>query len=649
MKSGNFTYPDTPAGQDRGSAKLRRRLAGDLDNIVLKALRKEPERRYVSAEQLAEDLRRHLLGLPVSATANSLSYRIRKFVKRHKTGVAATALVLIALLGGVIATLRQARIAAANEKRAEQRFNDVRALADYLLFDIHDSIADLPGATSARRVLIDRAVRYLDMLAHEAAGDPGLQRELAAAYQRLGDVQGQPRAASLGDSSGALQSYLRALQLRDGLVQTGGNSEDKLRLGEMHRVVAEMLHFSGDLSGAQEHARLAVSIESSVFNTGARDRSASAIELAKAYRSLGEVEWSGMAFGSLADPAAALDQYRKGLAIVSAEIEHWPGNAALERQREFMRIQIGRTLAQNGSRSEAIQDLRSSLAYFRSIGTSSNSARSQRDLATALEMLGFALERDGRFRESLSCFKEELAVLTRLFDADAGNLQTKFDWVGANFSVGTSLLRQGQPKDGLPFIRRAISAEQQLISIDSQRPEYRTWMAVFRVGEGEALMRLGRYQPALECFETARELYDSVARSDQLDMDEQLSVAATDAKIAQARLRFGDGDGARRAYQRAVNESGPLANGSDLKQQAQYTLADAYAGLGDISSRLAARADGRHRTDFLTDACSSYENSLRVWHAIPNPSLISPNGFDTAGPTRVEHQLVLCKRAGRIS
>jgi hypothetical protein len=94
------------------SAKLRRRLSGDLDTIVLQAMRKEPARRYGSVERFAEDIRRHLDGLPVTARRDSWSYRAGKFVTRHKLGVAATALLVTAILGGVAATVRDARNAA---------------------------------------------------------------------------------------------------------------------------------------------------------------------------------------------------------------------------------------------------------------------------------------------------------------------------------------------------------------------------------------------------------------------------------------------------------------------------------------------------------------------------------------------------------
>src|SRR5689334_4869626 len=130
----------------REPGKLKRRLRGDLDNIVLKALRKEPTRRYASAEQLAEDIRRHLQGLPVTATPDSVPYRASKFVRRHKAGAAAAALVALAIIGGVVTTLREARIAVRERARAERRFNDVRKLANSFLFEFDEAIKNLPGS-----------------------------------------------------------------------------------------------------------------------------------------------------------------------------------------------------------------------------------------------------------------------------------------------------------------------------------------------------------------------------------------------------------------------------------------------------------------------------------------------------------------------
>ena len=189
--------------------RLRRRLVGDLDNIVLKALSKEPQRRYGSADRFSEDVRRHLAGLPVSARKDTLRYRAAKFVGRNRVAVAAAATAIVALVAGVIGTTWQARVARAERQQAEQRFDDVRRLANALLFDVHDRIQDLPGSTPARELLVTRALEYLDKLARDAGSRADLRSELAAAYLKVGDVQGRPLVPNLGDTSGALESYRR--------------------------------------------------------------------------------------------------------------------------------------------------------------------------------------------------------------------------------------------------------------------------------------------------------------------------------------------------------------------------------------------------------------------------------------------------------
>ena len=196
------------------SRLTRRRIGADLDNIVLMALRKEPERRYATVEQFADDVHRYQQSRPVIARRDTFLYRSSVFVRRHKFSASAVVVVALLLMGGLVVTWHEARLAEAQRARAEQRFDEVRKLANSLIFDIHDSIRYLPGASQSRRLLAKTAAGYLNSLSHDAANDPALQRELAAAYERLGDVQGQPREVNEGDYAGALESYQRALALR---------------------------------------------------------------------------------------------------------------------------------------------------------------------------------------------------------------------------------------------------------------------------------------------------------------------------------------------------------------------------------------------------------------------------------------------------
>ena len=190
------TEPQRPSAV--ADATSGRRLRGDLDNIVLMALRKEPERRYPSVEQFSDDIRRHLEARPVLARRDTLAYRAGKFVRRNTAASVAAVLVVLSLVGGIVMTTWQAQraraqeaIAIAEKARAERRFNEVRQLARSVMFDYHDAIEDLSGATAIRERLVKDGLAYLDSLAREAGDDPELQRELAAAYDRVGDVRGR--------------------------------------------------------------------------------------------------------------------------------------------------------------------------------------------------------------------------------------------------------------------------------------------------------------------------------------------------------------------------------------------------------------------------------------------------------------------------
>src|SRR5690606_11841677 len=164
-------------------------IRGDLDNIVLKAIRKEPERRYLSAQNLSDDLGRFLNGLPVEARPNTFTYRAEKFIKRNKLSVLSAAFVLLAVVGGLGATLWQATVAQRERARAEKRFSDVRKLANTYLFDVYPEVENLEGSLKAREKIVSTALEYLDSLAGESSDDLELQAELARAYEKIGDVQ----------------------------------------------------------------------------------------------------------------------------------------------------------------------------------------------------------------------------------------------------------------------------------------------------------------------------------------------------------------------------------------------------------------------------------------------------------------------------
>ena len=217
-------------------------IPSDVDVIVMKALRKEPERRYGTVEQFSDDLQRYLEGRPVTAAADSARYRALKFVHRHRLGVAAAIALLVTLCGGIGATLWQARVARqereradVNRARAEHQFSAVRGLANTMLGELHDAVVALPGSIKAREVLLRRATEYLDTLKAEAADDVELRRELVRGYRRLAQVQGQAGLPNVGDTQAARRSIEQVISLLNSIgAATSTNPWDRVYLADAY-------------------------------------------------------------------------------------------------------------------------------------------------------------------------------------------------------------------------------------------------------------------------------------------------------------------------------------------------------------------------------------------------------------------------------
>ncbi|MET0552815.1 MAG: serine/threonine-protein kinase [Vicinamibacteria bacterium] len=254
-------------------------LHGDLDTIVLKALRKEPERRYRTAHELSEDLRRHLEGLPVAARADTIGYRTGKFVRRHRTAVAAAVLVTASLVGGIVATTRQARL-------AERRFDEARRLIRTVIFDIQPKMGAVPGTTALRKDLIERTLQYLEAMARDAGDNPALLRELASSYVQLARVQGLQGGANVGDVEAARRTLGEAEKLVARLLKLDPDGPESLHeAAVVERNVALSFLYQGAYAPAQEHARRA--IELAERQAAVRPDFQAREDLADAHRTLG--------------------------------------------------------------------------------------------------------------------------------------------------------------------------------------------------------------------------------------------------------------------------------------------------------------------------------------------------------------------------
>jgi non-specific serine/threonine protein kinase/serine/threonine-protein kinase len=237
---------EPPPASRAAPAGRAAQLVGDLDSIIGKALEKDPTRRYSSAYEMAADIRRYLAGEPVTARPPSFRYVASKYLKRHRNAALASACGLLLLLLSLAAALWQARMARFERDLAQQRFQDVRALANSIIFEFHDGVSKLAGSTPIRKQMVARSLEYLDKLSQEAGNDTALLVELGGAYVRLGDVQGKHTEANLGDVEGASLSYGKAQRnLERALALEPDHRMGRIQYGRLLNTLAGQRKFAG--------------------------------------------------------------------------------------------------------------------------------------------------------------------------------------------------------------------------------------------------------------------------------------------------------------------------------------------------------------------------------------------------------------------
>jgi eukaryotic-like serine/threonine-protein kinase len=626
--------------------KLSKVLQGDLDNIVLKAIRKEPGQRYSSADQLSEDIRRHLEGLPVFARKSTFAYRCRKYVLRHRIGVTAAALILVSLVAGITLTLREARIARANQLRAERRFNDVRALANSLLFDIHDAIRDVPGSTPARKILIERALQYLDSLAGEAGNDASLLRELATAYERVGEVQGHYLNDNLGDAAAGLRSYQKALQVRQQLAARSGDWHDQLALSHCHRILASQLLATGDTHSAFDNVRKAVALGESLRL--AHSKEATVLdELSSGYTISGHIQGGDSAV-DLNDQSGALQSYRKAVEVDEAMLQVDPGSESVQHSLAMDRMFLGDSLLVFGDQPGALQNYQRTLEITQSLAQHTAATRRQREVAVAYNRIAGIYMDKGDWKHVLENNQKALEIYQGLIVKDPQNALLRQGLAIAWVNVGNAIGRDGNRKDGLTDIGKGIDLMQAIIRANPKNQQQRGILAAMHVTRAENLAASRKWPEVLKEYEAALDIYDALYKLDASNQAAQLNAAASKAAIGAAMNQMSKVNLAQENLRQALAVVEPFVAAKTPDQQALYTAADTYAGLGDIESHAAAipALEPTKSRKHWESARLWYARSLDTWKRIERPTRVSPNGFDAdSSPEGVTKNLRRCDAA----
>ena len=505
---------------------VARQLRGDLDTVLAKALAKDPARRYASVELLANDLKCYQTGYPVLARPDSFAYRLRKSIGRHRFAALVAGIFGAGLVGATIQSTWQARL-------AERRFEDLRAFAHTVVFDVNDALAPIAGTTAARKLVVDTALRYLDRLFAEGAVDTRLREELAEAYIRVGKVQGGAFLPNLGDAAGATASFRKAIAI------SGATPTPALERSRIAALISIAQLSPDPIAGAPEFAE-AVEAASRLLTADASDASALRL-LADAYhglatlahltndvprhvdmatrqiatrerlRALGALSWSdgaslARAIAQLAlgleqrgDYGAALAELERAQVLLESTIEGTEENQMLRRGLAEVRsrktpvlLALGRTEAAAAEAQVAISMLEPLVA------TDPANVQYRADLAYAWLKLGDARRAEGRARESLDLHRRALAVRRERAERHAGFIFVPWELTRSLNSVADLLLTMTppRPEEAASLFEEARSTGMRTLAAAPSFTQVRKQVAVASEGLARAAAVRGGPQAA---------------------------------------------------------------------------------------------------------------------------------------------------------
>ena len=573
-KTGGEKQKNKPKSETKNSKLLR----GDIDNIILKSLRKEPERRYSSVEKFSEDLRRHLDGLPVTARPDTFSYRAEKFIKRNRSAVVAGALIFLILLGGIVGVSWQYFRAEHQRVLAEKRFEQVRQIANNVVFKYYDEIKNLEGATKAREMIITDATAYLDNLAQESADNKELQVELSKAYMRVGDIQGEAFAANTGDTKSSIENYDKAINLLEPIALASNNLPPKTELLDAYlKLEAVLRRDYGER--AQEFAVKALNLSENIVAADPADVRET-VRLARCHIAVAD---------NLKTYAEKNDGYRRALAIVEPLLSANPTNASVIRM--------------NGNALSRI-----AVNYYLQ-GFYNNEAE---NFETAQNL----------YNEAMPFNSSNLELYEKLLALEPSNIKYQRAVLIAKLNKAANLREIGQTAEASNILTNLLDDSLKLTKSDPKNINAQSDMAEVQAELANTYARRSEFPPALENFRQSLAVRDAVIARD-LQNAENIQVRfMTNIQYADALKKSGDTNAAIKEFQNAY------AKLADTKIFDDKPYSKFAAGLMNLKIGNCYFAGNKQKSAAnMQNACRAYQNSVENWSPNNSPVEIAAESY----------------------
>lgn len=512
---------------------INRSVDRALEAVCMKAMSPNPSDRYSTAAELADEIDRWAGDEPVRAYHEPLIARAARLTRRHRSivvgGVAVIAVLSLGVIGTSIQTVRATRAqhqADAQRALAEKRFAEVRTLANQFMFDFHKQIENLAGSTPAVKMLVATAQDYLSKLAADAADDPSLLLELATAYEKVGDIQGNPNVGSnLGDTRGALESYRKALELQQKLKSLGRSVRARAEPTLLSRI-GDVLQAQGDTKAAIDAYRTGLATFASLATTQPTDR-----QLQR------DLSVSNARIGELLRLQGDTD------GAMSVLQESWRIAKSLAEDKSDQRAQVDQVGPAErvadlylaiGKPDEARKILDSTLPIVQSAADREpNNARYQTALQRTHTLIGTANLADGDAVVARASFEEALKVARALAEKDPADVNAQQNLVVIHNRIGDLLQSQDDVEGALAQFRAMLEVCERISARDPASAAWRRHCAVCHQRIADILHRTDRRDEAMTHYRACLELIKAIAQNDPTNAGAQRDLWVSYGNVAE--------------------------------------------------------------------------------------------------------------------
>ena len=587
-----------PSAVENLSTRTRKELAGDLDRIVLMAMDQDPSRRYLSAQHFEEDLLRYLQGKPIQARKPTAVYRLSKFVQRHRTPVLMACATLVVIICAVWFDSWQSR-------RAARRVNQVETLANSTISNMTEKLQQSSTSVETQAALFHSELEYLDKLRQSSGNDPHVLLELAKAYERVGDLEGSPMVANLGNRGTALHSYQEALRAALEAHARLPGEESSRAVIEAYQRLARMEYFSGSLPEATSHYQQSLSLTHDFWQQNPADPTRRHL-LAMNYFGLGEVEFENLETGK------ALNNLRTAIQILGDELS---GNGDHDLWLARFHVLMGNTLNELGVQAESLVSFRRAIAIVEGLAEKSPASKqAKRTVFVAYNniigpLAGEQMLNVGAFGEAQTFAQKALALAEDLAASDSKNEQARRDLAFAYLGMGNAF-RLTQPATASAWYRKSISLTQELVS----RPEAQHSLASREEALAAVLVKKEQATERLRLLQDANALRQKLASTEPDLPTHRQSMMRSYCTLIDAELALNDLAKARHYADTAL----PFLNEFNLTSPSLLVLRElglCYESLGSVQRQMAMDRSitSSDRQAAAEDARQWYLKSAAVW------------------------------------